>query len=130
MALCLDQHRQRAALEDEHEGRSADHDDAERGQKTGQRDRMFEERGGHARRARAQIEIVAEHVLDILVQRQRHQERATDDGHGQEDLERGFRDELQDHDRPVGGSEEGASLDRKLQGRNAHASRRSAHPPL
>ena len=108
-----DQHRDRAALDEEREDRPADEHQAECRDEGGERDRFGGQRVGDPR------EHVAEAALEqrggIAADERRNENRRADERHEQQQLEGRLRRELDDDRRPVGGGEERAALQQVLQ---------------
>ena len=60
-------------------------------------------------------DVAAEQFFDVGVEQQHDEEDAADDRHAEDQLERRFGDELHDDERPVGGGDERAALEGRLQ---------------
>ena len=62
--------------------------------------------------------VAAEQILDVGVEQQHDEEDAADDRHAEHQLQRRFGDELHHDERPVGGGDERAALEGRLQCRS------------
>ena len=87
---------------------------AERGRKGGERHGLREQHADHGGDGLRQI-IEAQELQRVAADDERDEDQAADDGHRDEGLEQRVGDELDEHDLPIRGRDEGAAFEGELQ---------------
>ncbi len=113
MPVGVDQHRHGAPLDQEHQHRSAEQHDAERGDERDQGDRFGLERVGDGREDLAHAAL--EQIGDVAAEQDGDHDRGADDRHREQHLEGGLRDELNRDRLPVRQGEQRAALEQQLE---------------
>jgi hypothetical protein len=113
-SIASQQHRDRAGLDREHHHRPAGDDDAERDREGGQRDRLREEHADHGGDGLCQV-VETQQLQRIPADDERDEDEAADDRDCHQGLEQRVGDELDEHNLPIRGRDEGAAFEGELQ---------------
>ena len=115
VALGVDERGDGARFRDEHQHRAAEQHDRHGREEAGERGRPAGERAEHGRHHVAHV--AAEQIVEVVTDDEDHEQDAAGDRHAQQQLEERFRDELDQHHRPVGGGHQCSAFEDGLETR-------------